>query len=182
MSKTLLTMAFAAILSLTACSGGDTVDTSTATNADITSDATDIDLDLPNGTPGLAKRIVSENLYIDIDSADFEEVSNAINVCSRRQVLGEDIPAVEITDRINDNIAKIKAAIYRLYSNLSIVDNKMVLAPGCTAESMKISDALFKRMQADIDQSNEFIRLQTEAGNATEIAPITDEYLNSLLE
>lgn len=175
MSKTLISILFAAILSLTACNGGSNTANSTTT------DATDINTDMPNGTPGLAKSIISEDRYIDIDSAEIEEVLNTLNLCGRR-LLGEEIPAVEITDRINDNIAKIKAATYRFYSNLTVVDNKMMLKPSTTARSMKMSEAIFNCMKANNDQTNEFIRLNAESGDSTEIAPITDEYLNSLLE
>lgn len=178
MTKTLITLTIAAIMALTSCSGSSNAgDSTTATN-----DTTGIDLDLPNGTPGLAKRIIDEDLFIDIDSAAIEETLNAFNICSRRQVLGEDIPAVEITDRINDNISKIKAATYRFSSSLSVVDKQMVLKSGTTAGTLKMSDDIFNRMKADIDQSNEFFRRQAEAGDSVQVPDISEEYLNSLLE
>ena len=145
-------------------------------------DAVVIDEDLlPNGTPGLARKIIDENLYIDLDLLSLNETMEYINYCQNLMLAGKDMPE-QVPDNINNNIAKAKAASYRIFTKITTENNQLILAP-CTAESLKMNQEIFDALVENIEQTNDFLRQQEEAGYLTDgIEPITQEYLNSLLE
>lgn len=119
---------------------------------------------LPNGTPGLARKIIEEDLYIDLDTAALNETMQFIGMCNMKIAAG-DTTATQVPDRINDNIAKAKATTYRYMTKLKVVDNRLVLDPSCTAESLKIHPEIFEKILEDIENTNEYFAIQAAAGN-----------------
>ena len=121
------------------------------------------------GTPGLAKTLVEDNQFIDVDIIQLNK--DLIDATTRSRHIDNDI---------NDRMAKAKAAIYRFYSNVSITENQFVLAP-CTASELNIDESLFNTLKQNLEEMNEIARKTIENGEAVEFVNIDDEYLNSLL-
>jgi len=123
-----------------------------------------------NGTPGLAKQLVENNTYIDIDITAISESMVASQTGSRK-----------IDDGLNDKIAQAKAAIHRFYSHVTLKDNQYVL-DNCTAKDLNMSESLFTTMKQNIDEMNEGLKQAEKKGYEIVTSQITEEYLKSLLE
>lgn len=111
--------------------------------------------------PLTAKEYVENNTYIDV--ADF----------------GEDITP----DKRNDpaRLAQTKAAIYRFFSHVTVVDNQYV-CDLTSAEQINVSKAMYNKMMNNLKETNANIRESEAQGHRVELGPLGEEYLNSLLE
>lgn len=94
-----------------------------------------------------------------------------------------------------EDLRILKAAIHRIYSNVTIVDNAYVLHVK-TGSEIQIAEHLFERYKEDIAKNNALIKAQNKALfeqvktadkadqeiDSIKIKPITEAYLNALLE
>lgn len=90
----------------------------------------------------------------------------------------------EISDEVRENPerkALVRAALYRFYSHVKIVDDQYT-CDLTSADEINISPAMFKFMVDDIKKSNEYILNSKAKGHIPIIAPVDDDYLNSLLD
>lgn len=120
------------------------------------------------GEAGLVNKLVADNEFIDVDLYAVQS-----------GIVSEDASR-KSADEFRTDMAKAKAAIYRFYSHVSLVDGEYVL-DNCTAKDLNISPELFETMSQDIEKSNGYTREARKNGEAVEMTPITQEYLESLL-
>lgn len=125
---------------------------------------------LIKATPGLTKQLVENDSYIDIDLFDLsDEIVKSIETSRALS-----------TEKLDD-IAKAKAAIYRFYSHITTTDNGYILDK-CTAKDLNLSENLFATLKQNIEEMNQGIVQAQKEGKEIIIAPITQDYLNSLLQ
>jgi phosphoenolpyruvate carboxylase len=77
-------------------------------------------------------------------------------------------------------IAKAKAAVYRFYSNVSLV-NGLYESKLKSGKEINISDRLFAALSENLKQMNSTITKQKAEGFQVNVQEINSEYLNSLL-
>lgn len=108
-----------------------------------------------------AKEYVENNVYIDVK--DF----------------GETLTPARKNDP--ERVAQMKAANYRFYSHVKIIDNQYV-CDLTSADQINVSPAMFSKMIDSLKSANEEIRKSEAEGRKVELGPLGEEYLNSLLE
>lgn len=111
--------------------------------------------------PLTAKEYVENNVYIDVK--DF----------------GETLTSARKNDP--ERVAQMKAANYRFYSHVKVVDNQYV-CDLTSADQINLSPAMFTKMLNALKSTNEEIRKSEAEGRKVELGPLGEEYLNSLLE
>lgn len=140
-------------------SGNKTEDKSTESTAE-TPQMTD--------TPkGLVKKYVEDNTYIDVDIP-----SIAYSLANPSAVSGT---------ISGDDMAKAKAAIYRFYKNVSIVDGYFT----CSIQSgsdINVSDNVFTALSENLNEMNSHIKEAKAKGETVNLFEPDENYLNSLLE
>lgn len=121
------------------------------------------------GVPGLVRQIITDNSFIDVDVVELSnDIANMPG--SSRNI-----------DDLKEDISMAKAAIYRFYSNVTVSDEGFILGE-CTAKSLNMSDVVFNALKNNLDEMNAFYIKERDNGHSVEISPITQEYLESLLE
>lgn len=119
-----------------------------------------------NTPAGLVKELVEKNTFIDVDVKRL--VNAATNPKSRSSVNGDDI-------------AKMKAAVYRFYSNVKIKDGYYVCdVPDGAA--INISESVFTALKENLDEMNSALKEAKENGHEVKIFEPDSVYLNSLLQ
>lgn len=163
--KRFLPLVVASLLCLASCSKTDNNEFQPNIISTVASAHPDL-----NGTPGLAKQIIDENRFIDLDLISLNSKITEASTSSRN-----------IEDTLCDDISMAKAAIYRFYSQVSAGVEGYELAP-CTATELNISEGLFNTLKNNLDEMNTFYKEACDKGETVEIAPITQDYLDSLLK
>lgn len=112
------------------------------------------------------KEYVENNLFIDVD------VKDLVNTLSNP----------EINSSVNEvDLAKMKAAVYRFYSNVKIKDGYYVCnVPDGAA--INISEAVFTALKENLDEMNSALKEAKENGHEVKISEPDSVYLNSLLQ
>lgn len=121
-------------------------------------------------TPGMARKLIEENTFIDID---YPSLVNRINEAQ--------FDSTKITPSLSDDVARGKAAIYRMASHTKVVDNLMVY-DGTPAKELNIADGILKEYLKSIDDNNTVFRKWKNDSLDYEVPPIDEEYLKSLLK
>lgn len=114
----------------------------------------------------LVKAYVNNNTYIDIDIPSI--AYGIANPASRSVEIGE------------DDIAKAKAAVYRFYKNVSIIDGYY----SCSIQSgsdINVSDNVFTALSENLNEMNSFIKEAKAKGETVNLFEPDENYLNSLL-
>lgn len=112
-----------------------------------------------------AKTYVADNVFLDVDVI---ELSKAINARPRRNI-----------DTVA--IGKIRAALYRYYSHVKVVDGKYTCDLK-SAEEINLSERLFEALSTNLNDMNKWIDQIKSSGQEVAIQEINEEYLNALLE
>lgn len=108
---------------------------------------------------------VENNNYLDVD---VDQLSQAI--CSRSR------NSIDTTA-----IGKMRAALYRFYSRVKVVDGKYVCDLK-NAEKINISERLYEAILNNLNEMNTWIEQSKTSGKEVMIQEVNEEYLNSLLE
>jgi len=123
--------------------------------------------------------LAKSNQYIEVDMKYFNDIDYATGI--------KTIP--------DEAMRNIKAVIYRIYSNVDIVDNQYVLRIS-SGKDIHISDTLFNIYYKHLKKANDYFTTPITASSAMEedadmkkehkgkypvASPIGEEYLNSLL-
>jgi uncharacterized lipoprotein NlpE involved in copper resistance len=78
--------------------------------------------------------------------------------------------------------AKMRAATYRFYKNVKLVDGKYVYRGTGGGKSINLSDRVFTAFTNNLNDINKSIESQISKGQRIELPEVTDDYLNSLLK
>lgn len=116
---------------------------------------------------GLVKKYVEENTYIDVDIP-----SIAYGLANPSAVSGT---------ISGDDMAKAKAAIYRFYKNVSIVDGYLICSIRSGAD-INVSDSVFTALSENLNDMNSYIKEAKAKGETVNMFEPDENYLNSLLE
>jgi len=123
--------------------------------------------------------LAKSDQYIEVDMKYFNDIDYATGI--------KKIP--------DDAMRDIKAVIYRIYSNIDIVDNQYILRVS-SGKDIHISDMLFNIYNKHLQKANDYfttpiaaINVEGENGKMKKeqeeeypvASPIGQEYLNSLL-
>lgn len=108
-----------------------------------------------------AKDYVDNNIYIDVKD------------------YGEPLTPERKDDP--ERTAQMKAANYRFFSHVTIVDNQYV-CDLTSADQINISPAMFAKMMENMKQCNADVRAKEAEGRKIELGPLGEDYLNSLLD
>jgi len=116
-------------------------------------------------TNGLSATLIKDDGFLDVDLSKLN---------------------LEIADKLKNKyqkpeLAKAKAAVYRYYKNVRVVNGKYVtdLKSG---NQIKISDQLFKLLSDNLEHMNASVEKLKNEGKKIDIQEITPEYLQSLLQ
>lgn len=115
---------------------------------------------------GLVRTYVETNAFIDVDVPSI--TYGLANPSSR-------------SSNVNiDDVAKMKAAVYRFYKNVS-VENGFYSCSLSNGTEINISEDVFKALLDNLKDMNSFIEECMNKGEVVHITEPTEEYLNSLL-
>ncbi len=114
-----------------------------------------------------AKKYIEENTFIDFD---FYEYQNKLSS-----------PKTRANNLSIDELSKIKASIYRVYSHTKI-ENGLFVCKLKSGKEINISEKLFKTFIYEFDKMNNLIKKEREKGVNLDLPPIDSCYLNSLLQ
>lgn len=112
------------------------------------------------------KKYVDENTYIDLDV-----VSLAKEIAS---------PSTRATIDL-DKVARMKAAIYRFYSNVELIDG-LYNCKLTSASEINVSLDVYTALLNNLNEINLAIQKTKEKGHFINVPDVNEEYLNSLLE
>ncbi|WP_297057337.1 hypothetical protein [uncultured Duncaniella sp.] len=116
---------------------------------------------------GLVRTYVDGNAYIDVD---VQSITHAItNPASRSEEIS------------SDDVAKMKAAVYRFYKNVTVKDS-CYYCPVKNGSEINISDRVFSALSDNLQEMNDFIKKVKDRGEPVTIPEVDEEYLNSLLK
>lgn len=115
-----------------------------------------------NADTGSVRDLIETNAYIDFDV-------NAVN------------RAIFAKSASNNEIAKAKAAVYRFYSHVQIIDGKYICDLS-EAKEINISETIYNFLRNNIEEQNLNIDKLKNEGKEIIVSPIDSNYLNSLLE
>jgi hypothetical protein len=118
-------------------------------------------------TKGLVQTYVENNTYIDVDVPSISY--SLVNPSTRSVSVNE------------DDIAKMKTAIYRFYKNVSVKDGYYVCSIQNGAD-INISESVFMALYENLNQMNAFIKEAKEKGEVVNVTEPNEKYLNSLLK
>jgi len=93
----------------------------------------------------------------------------------------EELKRGDITGYSDEEIAKIKAALYRFYSNVELGENGRYTVNVAAGEDIRISDEIFSIFKENIDSINAMLDDAAKSGVEYGTPEITKEYLESLL-
>ena len=113
----------------------------------------------------LVKRYVDDNTYIDLDVAAL--VKGIVNQDTGFSVNQEDM-------------AKMKAAVYRFYRHVSVKDGYYVCGIKEGSE-INVSQSVFRTLLENLNEMNRMIKEAKDRGEAIEVQVPDEEYMNSLL-
>ena len=144
--------------------------TSCANSSDIISDTTidrqqqsSVD-DRPSAPPiTTAKMIIANNSFIDVDIAALENTTTAI------------------TEPYPEEHEMTRAALYRYYSKVTIVDGLMVCSAK-KASDLNMSERTFRYINDNVNAINETVKEAQSKGTKVHMPEITADYLRFLIE
>ena len=113
----------------------------------------------------LVKKYVDDNTYIDLDVDAL--VRNVVNQDSGSSVIEEDM-------------AKIKAAVYRFYKHVSVKEGYYVCGIKESSE-INVSQSVFRTLLENLNEMNRMIKGAKDRGEAIDVQIPDEEYLNSFL-
>ena len=112
------------------------------------------------------KKYVDENTYIDLDV-----IGLAKEIAS---------PSTRATIDL-DKVAKMKAAIYRFYSNVEL-KNGIYNCKLTSASEINVSLDVYTALLNNLNEINAAIQKTKEKGQSINVPDVNEAYLNSLLE
>jgi hypothetical protein len=125
-------------------------------------------LPLASLKPSTTKLSLKINQLVKTDSLiDFEVGKGIIKV---------DKPITEA------EYAKMRAATYRFYKNVKLVDGKYVYRGSGGGQSIHLSDRVFSAFTKNLNDVNTSLEGELSKGQKIELPEVTDDYLNSLLK
>ncbi|MDE7418982.1 MAG: hypothetical protein K2N35_02100 [Muribaculaceae bacterium] len=113
----------------------------------------------------LVKKYVDDNTYIDLDVDAL--VKGIVNQDPRFSVNEEDM-------------AKMKAAMYRFYKHVSVKDGHYVCGIKEGSE-INVSQSVFKTLLENLNEMNRMIKGAKDRGEEIDVQIPDEEYLNTLL-
>lgn len=116
---------------------------------------------------GAVKKIIDENSFIDFDISNLNDKFNK--------------PTTQLDEEDKNEIALIKAAVYRFYSHVNVVEGKYVHSLN-NPNQINMSERVFNFIDTDIEHLNSFVDEARKKGDEVVIVEIDDTYLNSLLK
>lgn len=116
---------------------------------------------------GLVRTYVDNNTFIDVDVPSI--VAGLANPAGRSEAVKD------------DDIAKMKTAIYRFYKNVSLEDGYYVCAIN-SGKEINISENVFNALHDNLEEMNAFIKAAKDKGETVHIMEPDEAYLNSLLK
>lgn len=121
-------------------------------------------------TPGMARAIIDENRYIDID---INAVAQSIN-----EYREESRP---IDKTYTDNIAIARAANYRYFSHVKL-DNGKYTVGNITAKDLNMSESTFEAFQKGLEEFNASLSTMNADGMEMDSILFPQEELDRMLE
>lgn len=112
------------------------------------------------------KKYVDENSYIDVDVVGLA-----------KEIASPDTRAVVDIDKV----ARMKAAIYRFYSNVELKDG-IYNCKLTSASEINVSVEVYTALLDNLNDLNEAIQKAKEKGQSIHVPTVNETYLNSLLE
>lgn len=113
------------------------------------------------------KKYLNDNDYLDVDVQALLKSQNKSRSGS--------------TSDKEDDLCKMKAAIYRFYSHVKVKDGKYACSLA-NAQEINISNQLFSTLLKNLEDGNEWIEKCKKEGKEVITSEINEEYLNSLLK
>lgn len=112
------------------------------------------------------KKYVNENIYIDLDVYQ----------------LVKDVASPKTRASVNiDQIAQMKAAIYRFYSHVQVV-NGFYKCSLKAASDINVSEGVYTALLNNLNDMNKKIQKAIDKGISFNVQEADEEYLNSLLK
>lgn len=93
----------------------------------------------------------------------------------------DDLKSVDISKISDEDGAKIKAALYRFYSNVKLTSSGTYRVSILSGEEIGISETLFSVFKANIDEINSVLTESEKEGVKYQTPEVSKEYLESLL-
>lgn len=125
------------------------------------------------------------------DRKDVTESPEVAGVTVREYVDGDSLIDVDINSMARSIVAgngtsdsetnKAKAAIYRFYKHVAVVDSIYVCSVS-TGSEINLSESTFQALMKNLDDMNAAIKAARASGEEIEISVPDEAYLNSLLE
>lgn len=116
--------------------------------------------------PNLVKKHVDENTFLDVDVYGLvKDISNPQTRASTNQ----------------EQVAKMKAAIYRFYSNVQLEDGYYICKLK-SANDINVSVDVYTALLNNLNQMNAVIKEAKDKGKSMNTQAVDSEYLNSLLK
>lgn len=118
--------------------------------------------------PDLVKKYVEENSYIEIDVS----------------ALAKEIAKAQTTRSVSvdqDKVAQMKAALYRFYSNVELVNDTYVCKL-TSAKDINVSADVYKALLDNLNEMNTAIQEAKKNGKEVVIPQVDKTYLESLLK
>lgn len=113
------------------------------------------------------KKHIDTNTYIDINVSELvKEVAS---------------PKTRSTVAVVDKVAKMKAAIYRFYSKVKLV-NGIYTCNVTSASDINVSIGVYTALLNNLNEMNEVIKKAKDSGKSVNAQEVDEAYLNSLLE
>lgn len=140
--------------------------------------STKLDKEMASSPPvpiATAKMLVDNNSFIDVDMEAHDRVTVENynpKIPGSYKIAAELYPEEEALSR---------AALYRYYSKLSIIDGQWICSAK-KASDLNMSERTFNYMNDNINNLNEQAKQAREEGMTVRMPEITAEYLRSLIE
>lgn len=118
--------------------------------------------------PDLVKKYIEENSYIELDVS----------------ALAKEIEKAQSTGSVSvdqDKVAQMKAALYRFYSNVELVNGTYVCKL-TSAKDINVSADVYKALLDNLNEMNTAIQEAKKDGKEIVIPKVDKTYLESLLK
>lgn len=112
------------------------------------------------------KSYIDGNTYIDLDVMQLA-----------KDIAGQELKGLATAD----NLAKMKAALYRFYRNVKLKDGQYYCSLSKAAD-INVSEGVFEALLKNLKDMNTAIKKAREKGVKMDIPEVTEEYLYSLLK